>query len=107
MRHTSTGRPPIAAATVAPSPRPDSAPARGPRPPGAAPAPGQAADPRRARRPPPAPRLGPGRRQDRHIVEDHDGVLDEHAVGVLVGGLELDDVPPPRAERIDVAAPLG
>ena len=41
----------------------------------------------------------PGRVITARSSEEHDGVLDEHRVGAVVGGWDLEEVPPGRLER--------
>jgi hypothetical protein len=66
----------------------------------------QALDRRRDRRKFAAARRGARRRQHGAVAEHDDGVLDEDAVGMLVGRLDLDHVPAAPGEGVDVAAPL-
>jgi hypothetical protein len=44
--------------------------------------------------------------QHSEVVEDHHGVLDEHPVRELVGGLHLGDRPAVGSESLDVLLPL-
>jgi hypothetical protein len=44
--------------------------------------------------------------EDRKISEDDDGVLDEHAVGLFIGRIDLNDLPSAGAEDVDVRLPL-
>ena len=53
----------------------------------------------------PRRRAGPG--EHGQVVDHDDGVLDEHPVRVLVGGLDLVDGPPAVGEHRDVALPLA
>ena len=54
-----------------------------------------------------SPALGAGPGDHREAVEEHDGVLDEHRVRAVVGGWDLEEVPPGRLERTDVLEPLA
>ena len=49
---------------------------------------------------------GAGSGEDGEVTVHHDGVLDEDRVGVVVGGLDLDDPPPRPLEGVDVRLPL-
>ena len=53
-----------------------------------------------------APRRGAGATQHREVAEHDHGVFDEDAVGLVVGGIDLDDGPSARAEDVDVRVPL-
>ena len=50
--------------------------------------------------------VGAGARDDGDVLEHHDRVLDEHRVGAVVGGLDLDGLPAVLLQRRDVALPL-
>ena len=49
---------------------------------------------------------GPGAGDDGEVAVHDDRVLDEDGVGVVVGGLDLDDRPPVVGQGVDVALPL-
>ncbi len=49
---------------------------------------------------------GAGAGDDGEVAVHDDRVLDEHRVGVVVGGLDLDHVPPVVAQGIGVGLPL-
>ena len=53
-----------------------------------------------------APLRRTGARDHRQVGVHDDRVLDEHRVGVLVGGLDLHDPPPVAAQRVGVRLPL-
>ena len=51
-------------------------------------------------------RLGAGARDHREVAEEHDGVLDEHRVGELGRGVDLERLPALGHERGAVVVPL-
>ena len=52
------------------------------------------------------PRRGARTTEHREVVEHDDGVFDEDPVGLIVGGVDLDDLPAALTEGIHIAAPL-